>query len=201
MKTLCMDSAHKELVIVLLEDGEVKSGKAISCWKKQSETLFPELINCMEEVGWKADDLDEVMISDGPGSYTGVRIAMSVAKVLCTRKHLPLYCISTLALYAGIAEHAFVMLDARSTRAYVAQLHQGHFELAECIMSLEEIKAYVKQHEGLQLFGDCDLIGEQSKPIDFVENFKQLRSLARKVENIHTLTPRYLKEQDAYKVK
>ena len=71
MKTLCMDSAHRHLVIVLLEDGEVKAGKALSCWKQQSETLFPELIACMDSVGWKADDLDEVMITDGPGSYTG----------------------------------------------------------------------------------------------------------------------------------
>ena len=44
MKTLCMDSAHRHLVIVLLEDGEVKAGKALSCWKQQSETLFPAIL-------------------------------------------------------------------------------------------------------------------------------------------------------------
>ena len=81
MKTLCMDSAHKHLVIVLIEDGKIISACEKECWKRQSETLFPELINCFEEAKWSVDDIDEVVISDGPGSYTGVRIAMSIAKV------------------------------------------------------------------------------------------------------------------------
>ena len=85
MKTLCMDSAHKHLIFVLLEDGNVVASLAQECWKRQSETLFPALIALMEEAHWKADDIDEVVITDGPGSYTGVRIAMTVAKVLCTR--------------------------------------------------------------------------------------------------------------------
>ena len=201
MKTLCMDSAHRHLVIVLLEDGEVKAGKALSCWKQQSETLFPELIACMDSVGWKADDLDEVMITDGPGSYTGVRIAMAVAKVLCTRKHIPLYCISTLQLYAGVNYHVFVMLDAGSSRAYAGSLNHGVFDKEECIMSLDEIKAYLKEHPDLKVIGDTSLIDMETTDIDFIENFKLLRPYARKVENIHILTPRYLKDQSAYLVK
>lgn len=196
-----MDSAHRHLVIVLLEDGEVKAGKALSCWKQQSETLFPELIACMDSIGWKADDLDEVMITDGPGSYTGVRIAMAVAKVLCTRKHIPLYCISTLQLYAGVNDHVFVMLDARSSRAYAGCLHKGAFEKEECILTLDEIKAYLKDHPELKVIGDVSLINRETTEIDFIENFKALRSQARKVENIHILTPRYLKDQAAYMVK
>lgn len=200
MKTLCMDSAHRHLVIVLLEDGIVKAGTALSCWKQQSETLFPELIRCMDSIGWGADDLDEVFITDGPGSYTGVRIAMAVAKVLCTRKHIPLYCISTLQLYAGLKKDVFVMLDARSSRAYAGSLSNGSFVKEECIMTLDEIKAYLQAHPELNVFGDADLIGLEVQKVDFIENFAQLRSLARCIEHPHTLTPRYLKEQDAYKV-
>lgn len=201
MKTLCMDSAHKHLVIVLLEDGKVKAGEAFSCWKQQSETLFPELIKCMDQIGWTADDLDEVVISDGPGSYTGVRIAMAVAKVLCTRKHIPLYCLSTLQLYAGIQENAFVMLDARSSRAYVGILDKGKFLKDECIMTLDEIKAYLQEHPKSVVIGDGALIDLETAHTDLVKNFEALYPIAKKVENIHTLTPRYLKEQDAYKVK
>lgn len=200
MKTLCMDSAHRHLVIVLMEDGVVKAGKALSCWKQQSETLFPELIACMDSIGWNADDLDEVLITDGPGSYTGVRIAMTVAKVLCTRKHIPLYCISTLQLYAGTQDHVFVMLDARSSRAYAGCLSKGSFVKEECIMTLDEITDYLKEHPQQTVLGDADLIGMDVEEIDFVENFAKLRPLARCIENPHTLTPRYLKEQDAYKV-
>lgn len=200
MKTLCLDSAHKHLVIVLLEDGVVKASMSKACWKKQSETLFPELITLMDQLHWEADDLEQVVITDGPGSYTGVRIAMTVAKVLCTRKHIPLYCISTLQLYAGIQEEdTLVMLDARSQRAYTAIIHRGNMIEGECIQTLDEIKQKLQQ-QPMHVIGDCELIDYPVKDINFIDNFAQLLPFARNVENIHVLTPRYLKDQDAYKV-
>lgn len=200
MKTLCMDSAHKNLVLVLLENDDIKASCSLLCWKKQSEAIFPELIKLMDSVGWNSDDLEAVYITDGPGSYTGVRIAMTIAKVLCTTKNLPLYCLSTLQLYAGLQEQAFVMLDARSQRAYCALLHLGSFMEEETIETLDEITKRVAQNDWT-LLGDCELIGKESGAVDFVKNFKEMRKFARRVDNIHTLTPRYLKEQDAYLVK
>lgn len=200
MKTLCMDSAHKYLTLVLLENGEVKASISYICWKKQSEAFFPELINLMNTIGWNSDDLDEVVISDGPGSYTGVRIAMSIAKVLCTMKNLPLYCLSTLQLYAGIHKDTFVVLDARSQRVYCALLDQGIFKTEEMILTIEEAIDMIKGKD-VRICGDTDVIELNSENVDFVQNFKALRPFARYVENIHALTPRYLKEQDAYKVK
>lgn len=160
MKTLCLDSAHKYLVIGLYEDDCMICGTANLSWKKQSETIFPELMRLMQEAGWDSDDVDEVVITDGPGSYTGVRIAMCVAKVLCTRKHIPLYAVSTLQIYAGVHEHAFVMLDARSQRAYTGALQGGKFVEEEKILTLDEIRMLVEQSD-YQLFGDCELIDQR----------------------------------------
>lgn len=200
MKTLCMDSAHKNLLIALIEDGEVKASICEECWKKQSETLFPTLVSLMEEVNWQVDDIEHVVITDGPGSYTGVRIAMTVAKVLCTRKNIPLSCISTLQLYAGIKENVFVLLDARSKRAYCAALDKGNFTLNEQILTLDEIRQ-LTENNNYAILGDTELLGIDKQEVDLVDNFKQLIPFARPIENIHTLVPRYLKDQDSYKVK
>lgn len=187
MKTLCMDSAHKHLILVLLEDGEIKAQCGLECWKKQSETIFPELIKLCDSLGWSSEDIDEVIITDGPGSYTGVRIAMAIAKVFTTTMNKPLYTLSTLQLYAGMQDQVFVMLDARSQRAYCALYEHGQAVMEEQIMSLEEIQALLANHE-YALAGDCELIGRDSIKIDFAKNFKELRPLAHKVENIHILT-------------
>ena len=200
MKTLCLDSAHKYLIIGLYENDSLVCGTANVSWKKQSETIFPELMRLMQEAGWDSDDVDEVVITDGPGSYTGVRIAMCVAKVLCTRKHIPLYAISTLQLYAGPTDNAFVMLDARSNRAYTGELCGGSFKTKEQILTLDEIRERLDDKKYV-LFGDCELIDREAEEAAFLKNFIALRPYYRKVENIHTLTPRYLKEADAYKVK
>ena len=173
MKTLCMDSAHKHLVIALIEDGQIKAAFEKECWKRQSETLFPELMNCFQNAGWSVDDVNEVVISDGPGSYTGVRIAMSVAKVLCTSKNIPLSCISTLQLYAG---------------------------LSEIVTTLDDITHRISAAP-YRVVGDVDLLHQEKKSVSLAENFCDLLPYARKIDNIHSLTPRYLKDNDAYKVK
>ena len=51
MKTLCLDSAHKYLVIGLYENDRMICGTANLSWKRQSETIFPELMRLMKEAG------------------------------------------------------------------------------------------------------------------------------------------------------
>ena len=178
MKTLCLDSAHKHLIIGLYEDDKLVAGCVNEAWKKQSETIFPELIRLMEEAGWQSEDIDEVVITDGPGSYTGVRIAMCVAKVLCTRMQLPLYAISSLQLYAGLDENAFVMLDARSNRAYTGVLSDGSFTGEEMILTLDDIKEKLAS-QSYHIYGDAYLIDKKAEEPDFLRNFIALRPYYR----------------------
>lgn len=197
MKTLCMDTAHRYLVIGLYEDDRLINSVSRPSWKRQSETIFPELIRLMEDAGWVSEDIDEIVITDGPGSYTGVRIAMSIAKVFCTTREVPLYTISTLQLYAGL-KHAYVMLDARSSRAYFGELENGNFQDGPCIKTLDEIQSM--NIDPKQLIGDTSLIDIEVKEPDFASHFIALRPVWNRVENVHVLVPEYLKEQSAYKV-
>lgn len=195
MKTICIDTSHRHLVLVLLEDEKIVASHVQEAWKKQSETIFVELIALMDQVLWKVDDIKRVVITKGPGSYTGIRIAMSIAKVLCTQKEIELYTISTLQLYAGIKD-VYVMLDARSNRAYFGDLENGNVKKC-AIHTLEELTVMKEK----TFVGDTDLIGIAKKEIDFAQNFYDLRSHFERIENIHTLTPEYLKEESAYLVK
>ncbi len=197
MKTLFMDSSHKHLMVILLDNQQIVSSIIEECWKKQSEKLFPAIIKCMDEVSWTVDDLNQIVVSIGPGSYTGVRIALSVAKVLSTTKNIPLYTLSTLQLYAGVNENVFVLMDARSKRAYCAHYDQGHQILMPQIKTLDEIKQYLSEQE-CNVVGDCDLIDLSNIDVNFEENIRCLLPYAQKVENVHTLTPCYLKDSDAY---
>ena len=87
MISLCMDSAYKALVLGLYKDGTLIDGVSIEAFKKQSETIFVELNQLFGKTGLDYKDVDEVIITDGPGSYTGIRIAMTIAKVFCTQMH------------------------------------------------------------------------------------------------------------------
>lgn len=196
MISLCMDTAYKQLVLGIYQDGTLLDGIAKTAFKRQSETIFVELNALLKRVNLTYKDIDRVIITEGPGSYTGIRIAMTIAKVLCTQMHKELYCISTMQLYAGMDASANVILDARGQRAYVAHLENGEIIEQTTILSLEDTKAFLEAHPGT-LYGDGQLLGLESKEPSYLENFIQVP--ARKIENIHALVPDYLKESSAYK--
>ena len=199
MISLCMDSAYKQLVLGLYKDKELLAGISLEAFKKQSETIFVELNRLLKETNLDYKDIDRVIITKGPGSYTGIRIAMTIAKVLCSQMHKELYTISTMQLYAGIEKQANVILDARSQRAYVAHVEDGQIQGNIQILTLDEVKEFIKTNPGI-LLGDADLVGQNVQKVDFLKNFIELEPCYEKVENIHALVPDYLKESDSYKV-
>ena len=193
-----MDSAYKHLVIGIYKDQTLLAGIETEAFKKQSETIFVEMNRLFEETNLDYSDVDRVVITDGPGSYTGIRIAMTVAKVLCTQMHKPLYCISTMQLYAGMSEKANVLLDARSKRAYAAHVECGKITGQTEILTVEELDSFLENNPGT-LYGDGYLVNQESTENTFLKNFIELESQYRLVENVHALVPQYLKESDAYK--
>lgn len=197
MISLCMDSAYKQLVLGLYEDDALLAGISLEAFKKQSETIFVELNKLLEQTKLDYKDIDRIVITKGPGSYTGIRIAMTIAKVLCSQMHKELYTISTMQLYAGLEPSANVILDARSHRAYVAHLEKGKIIGGTQILDLEDVKKFLEAHPG-KVLGDALL--SETETSNFLKNFIDLKAEYQKVENIHALVPDYLKESDAYKV-
>ncbi len=198
MITLAMDTAYKFLNVGLYEDGKLLAGSSEECFKKQSEMIFVVIENLLKQTGLKFSDIDECVITDGPGSYTGLRIAMTIAKMLGALSPAKVYTLSTMQLYAGKEKAANVILDARGHRAYIAHLENGRVT-EDGILDLDLLPDFLKEHRGT-LFGDGFLVGQEAEPTDFLQNFADLRDQYQEVENIHALIPRYYKESDAYRV-
>lgn len=196
MNYLCMDTSTGFLAIGIIADDRVAAGMQEVCWKKQSEEIFPSLNKLLSECGLSAQDIDGIVISRGPGSYTGVRIAMSIAKVWAAVKRIPLYTVSTLQLYAGRCRNCRVLVDARGGRAYTALYDNGDVIGTEEVLEIDEIHA-----ENETVIGDGHLIGRDDVQPDICANFLALKDLWVRSENVHTLVPEYLKPAAAYLVK
>ncbi len=192
MITLCMDTSHTWLAIGLMKDDVVIGKIQEKCWKKQSEELFPKLIELMDSLQLKPEDIDQVVISKGPGSYTGVRIAMTVAKVFCAMRDLPIYTLSTLLLYAG-KKNCRVVMDARGKRVYTALFKDGHLVDKEQVIEISELNIGDEE-----IIGDGSLVGKEDKWPDIVENFKDLKEEWESWDNVHLVVPEYLKSSESY---
>ncbi len=196
MITLCIDTSHIFLVLALIKDDQIIASIQEECCKKQSEEIFPKLQELMEKAGLGPEDIDQICISKGPGSYTGVRIAMTVAKVFCAMKEIPLYTVGTLDLYAG-GKSCRVLLDARGKRAYTCLFENGKRIEEPRAEALELIETPAE----CPIIGDGRLAGREDVWPDLAGNFLKVKDSWEKAENVHTVVPEYLKSAQAYLTK
>lgn len=193
MLTLCIDTAYKYLTLVLIKDDKIINSISFECFKRQSEEVFPCLQRLFEDSKVDKKDLDALCITKGPGSYTGVRIAMTIGKVLCKVKNIKLYTISTLKLYAGNNGKTMVIMDARANRAYVGIYDSGKCLLKDSIMSIDDIDC-----SNYNVVLDGLLVGKEEKIPDISKCFLKCIKDYEEVTDIDLLTPEYLKESNAY---
>ena len=117
-----------EICSVALSDNE----KCIALVESEKENSHAEKImlfvdEVLRQVNMKASELQGVIISEGPGSYTGLRIGVSSAKGLCYALNIPLIAVSTLQSMAWGAKEKYPnheqycpMIDARRMEVYSA---------------------------------------------------------------------------------
>lgn len=193
MLTLCIDTAYKYLTCALVSDDKIIGSYCEECFKKQSEEVFAALDIVFKKANVERKDIDSICISKGPGSYTGVRIAMTIAKTIGELFNIDVYTISTLRLYASNAPKTMVLMDARANRAYAGIYDKDSTIQKDCALEISAID--IKDYN---LVGDLSLIGKDDTVVDIPEAFLKTKSYWEKVETIAYLVPEYLKESDSY---
>lgn len=195
---LFLDTTGNYLNIAIFDKGAVIENIHQESPRSQSEHIIPMINELCHKHNFTANDIEAVIITKGPGSYTGVRIAMTVAKVLCSSKKIPLYTLSTLqAMSLGVSGKVCALIDARSSRAFVGFYENGVALEEEAILPLDELQAKVKNGH-YTIVGDGALLGLESQKTDMNAEVFAHVEVWNLVENVHTLTPSYLKDNESY---
>lgn len=121
MKILALDTSTDYCSVALWRDGEVDARDA-PAGQRQSELLLPMVDGLLCHHGLRMKDLDGIAFGQGPGSFTGLRIACGVTQGLAFGAGLPVVGVSTLLALAEAAraERAVCCLDARMGEIYHA---------------------------------------------------------------------------------
>jgi len=132
-RILMIETSTECCSVALSEGGRILASRIDETPRMQSSMLAPYIVEVLEEAGLRAADLDAVAVSEGPGSYTGLRVGVSTAKGICFGAGLPLIGVDTLQILACQAEmpdqvrhddrsqaRIISFLDARRMEVYAA---------------------------------------------------------------------------------
>ncbi|WP_208559254.1 tRNA (adenosine(37)-N6)-threonylcarbamoyltransferase complex dimerization subunit type 1 TsaB [Marinilactibacillus kalidii] len=101
MRILAMDTSNQSMSVAVTENGVTLAEQLTNVKRNHSIQLMPTVERVIKDAGLTIDDIDRVVVAKGPGSYTGVRIAVTVAKTLAWTKSIELVGVSSLKVLAG----------------------------------------------------------------------------------------------------
>ncbi|MEK4182289.1 MULTISPECIES: tRNA (adenosine(37)-N6)-threonylcarbamoyltransferase complex dimerization subunit type 1 TsaB [Bacillus] len=122
MTILAIDTSNHTLGIALVKDSTV-IGESITYLKKNhSVRAMPTVEALMKECGVAPSELSKIVVAKGPGSYTGVRIGVTIAKTLAWTLSIPISAVSSLETLAANGQYfdgwISPLFDARRGQVY-----------------------------------------------------------------------------------
>ena len=190
--SLILDTSSKNLVVGIANE-EVLKKTQYYAWQRQSEMTVQEIDKLMKEINISFDDISEVVLTIGPGSYTGVRIAFTIGKIIALAKNIPIIQMSSLNALAGSKGRKMSVVDARGQRCYVGFYENGLKVENDGIMKNVDIIEYAKNNN-YELVGEVGVLGLEEKEIDLVTNMYEVSKFLEKTFNVHEVKPTYLKD-------
>ena len=98
MKILAVESSGSSLSIAISENSNIVTEYFYNAGKIHSDVLVPLAEKIVKGAKWELKDIDKFAVSCGPGSFTGIRVAMSVIKTLAQTLNKPVVSIDTLEI-------------------------------------------------------------------------------------------------------
>src|SRR5574344_257495 len=145
MNSLCLDSTYKDLTVGLKVDDKVDY-TSYECFQEQSELMIPEIKKLLDKHKVDPKSINEIIVTHGPGSYTGLRIALTIANVYAYALNIPCYSLSSLNVLEKKDECSMCLINARSKRSYIGVYKNDLCLLEDQIMTNEDVLKYINEH-------------------------------------------------------
>ena len=194
MNSLYIDTSTKYLCIGIAINHKLVYKYQNVAIKMQSELTIPVLKEALNESKLTLHDINEIVVTIGPGSFTGIRIGMCIAKVLASIGKIPLKAISSLNAYANKGKK-IVILDAKANRVYLGIYNDNVKVIDESVVTIEELKEIISKYNDYEVVLDTFLLNMSESEIDVLENMNRLSENMQCVKDVDGLVPIYLKDR------
>ena len=184
---------------------------SLSVKKNHSNIVMPIIDNLFKVSDLTINDIDKIAVAIGPGSFTGVRIALGIAKGLAMALNKPLIAVNELdileAIASGNENEIIPLIDARKERVYYK--YQNTYiddYLINLISNFDKNKKYVFVGDGATNYENIlkDNLGDNAIILPMYNAFPRASvlcelALNKEEANIYTLEPEYISKSRAEK--
>ena len=209
MKIAAFDTSSKALTLAILEDETLLAQMTLNIKKNHSITLMPAIDFLMNSLDMKPTDLDRIVVAQGPGSYTGLRMAVATAKTLAHTLKIELVGVSSLlALVPEQVEGLVIpVMDARRNNVYAGFYQSGQAVRPEAHLPLAEVlEMAVAANQSVTFVGETAAFADQIEaalPQAAIQStLPDAVAVGRlgldlPAQSIHDFVPNYLKRVEA----
>lgn len=205
MITLYIDTSDKDVSIAIIKDQKELSKITKDIPNEHSIYAVPFIKEVLDESKLEPNNIDNIMVVNGPGSFTGIRIGLTIAKVYAYLLKKDLRAVSSLKALAlsTTGDYILSLIDAKHNNFYLGLYDSNYNEIIkEQFNNINEVENIIEKYNPVIVSNNNIKINNT-----IVENIKlnipNIVSyyLNKETENPHSLVPNYLKLPQALESK
>lgn len=144
MYQLVIDTTQDHMIFACIDqDHQVHSYKVIEAIRRQSDIMIESLDTFLKDQAVSMSDINAVVCCIGPGSFVGVRVGLTFAKVLASQFKLPLYTFTSLESLK-IAKDCIIAIDAKGKKQFVQVYTNNDVVVENGLYDAEQFKELVE---------------------------------------------------------
>lgn len=194
MYTLLLDSSNTYLTVGLEKDHSLVDFVNYECWQAQSEHMIPEIDKLLNKYHVSRNQIKAVVVGIGPGSYTGVRIAVSIAKIMSLALSIPIYPVSSLRILKNNDKKSICLINARSGRSYFATYYGHEVLISDTIKTNDEVLQFIEEHKDYSVCGDVKYLKLKTVDHNICQQMVDLIDVIEPLTDTIGLKPVYMKD-------
>ena len=203
MITLFIDTCHHNLIVGVYKDTEELILMHEDNDNHLSERLLPLIEKAMNSINLDINNVDNIVVANGPGSFTGVRIGVTVAKTLAYSLGCPIHTVSELLVMSSgnyTTKYVVPLIDARRDAVYGAMYSNNEVIINDTYIPFNDLLNEIKTKISLDditfvSYEDFEDIKVEIPKIDLTPIIKN--NLASEGTLCHLVNPNYLKKTEA----
>lgn len=202
MRYLYIDTSSSYLYSAIVEDDQLLAEIQEEYGQSLSEITLPKISFLFQQAKLSPKDIDKIIVVNGPGSFTGIRIGLTIAKVYAWSLQIPIttiYSLEAMALSSDKKTIHIPLINARRGYVFAAIYDENqNVILKPQYILLQELQDYWKQYDSYEIITN-DLFEEIEETTKYVPNLLKIvqHFKDKKAINPHAVNPEYLKLTEA----